>query len=231
MSDDEIPVRVRLWGPTEKAIKHDTAVLRAAVLRARSQAVWGEEIAALDDVDLDPHVSRYFPPRPHLDEVLATEPPPSLVRAAHRLVLVLAEADMLLGARDSAAELGPDGRAHVSGYADGNADESIEVYLSDLGPGLHEVIARRRRYRLGEIPDDVTGVNFVEQDPYPWTTVRRDASWDALTVRWRLAFTGLVPDAAGRTDIDPVVLRVMGSPILGAAGTSVRMTPRAILGD
>ena len=227
MHEDDYPSRKRLWEPTEKALKDDTAALRAAVLRARGQAVRGEDVTAVDGVTTVPDLARYLPPRPRLDEVLATVPPAIVVRAVNRLVLVLAEAALMRQVREASTRFDADDRVRVSGYADGNADEAIEILLTDLTPGLHEVIARRRRYRLGEIPDDVTGENFVEQDPYPWTTPRRDACWESTGTSWQRQFAAVAADMAVAED----VTRAVASPRLGSSRTSVRMTPRAILGD
>lgn len=227
MHEDDYPSRKRLWEPTEKALKDDTSDLRAAVLQARGQAVWGEVITAVDDVATVPDLGRYFPPRPRLQEMLVTEPPAIVVRAVNRFVLVLAEASLMRQVGEASTRFEPDDRVRVSGYADGNADEAIEILLTDLTPGLHEVIARRRRYRLGEIPDDVTGENFVEQDPYPWTTPRRDACWESTGAGWRRQFAALAGEAAVADD----VARAVAAPRLGSSRASVRMTPRAILGD
>lgn len=140
---------------------------------------------------------------------------------------MLAETDLMQHVRDASTRLGGDDRLRVSGYSDGNADEAIEILLADLSPGLQEAITHRRRYRLGEIPDDVTGENFVEHDPYPWTTRHRDRCWESARAAWRTQFGEL----AGDTALDDVVRRAIATPILGALRSSVRMTPRAILGD
>ncbi|PFG39067.1 hypothetical protein ATJ97_1562 [Georgenia soli] len=227
MHEDDYPSRKRLWEPTEKALKDDTADLRAAVLQARGQAVWGKAVTAVDDVTTVPDLGRYLPPRPRLDEVLLTEPPAIVVRAVNRFVLVLAEAALMRQVQEASTRFEADDRVRVSGYADGNADEAIEILLTDLTPGLHEVIARRRRYRLGEIPDDVSGENFVEQDPYPWTTPRRDACWESTAASWQAQFAALAADMTVADD----VARAIAAPRLGSSRTSVRMTPRAILGD